>query len=98
MPGGASLAASRLTHLNPRVPARREDGCEMKTHVPAPQSTGRIDDRRVANEHALRAERQLTQKMKAAAGSGKAAPSDDEKSRALALRAQANALLGKAIA
>lgn len=69
----------------------------MKTQDHTPRSTGRLDDWRVANAQALRAERHLVQKMKAAAGSGAAAPTDDEKSRALRLRTQANELLGKAI-
>lgn len=70
----------------------------MKTPLAASPSTGRLDDWRVANEQALRAERQVMQKLKAAAGNGAAAPSEDEKRRALRLREQANALLGKAIA
>lgn len=69
----------------------------MKTQVRAPQSTGRLDDWRVADAEALRAERQVVQKMKAATSRGAAAPSDDERSRALLLRARANALLGKAL-
>jgi hypothetical protein len=69
----------------------------MKMQLRDPQSTGRLDDWRVANGQALRAERQLVQKMKAAAHSGAPAPSDAERSRAALLRAQANALLGKAL-
>lgn len=69
----------------------------MKTQVQAPNSTGRLDDWRVANEQALRAERQVVHKMKAAASGGAGAPTDDERSRAMRLRAQANALLGKAL-
>lgn len=70
----------------------------MKTQLRVPPSGGRLDDWRVADAQALRAERQVVQKMKAAAGGGAAAPSEDECRRALVLRAQANALLGKAIA
>ena len=69
----------------------------MKTQVQAPNSTGRLDDWRVANEQALRAERQVVHKMKAAASGSAGAPTDDERSRAMRLRAQANALLGKAL-
>lgn len=69
----------------------------MKTQIPTPGSTGRLDDWRVANARALRAERQLAQKLKSAASGAAPAPTDDEKSRALRLRAQANVLLGKAI-
>lgn len=70
----------------------------MKTQDHIPGSTGRLDDWRVANAQALRAERQLAQKIKAAAGNGAAAPTEDEKRRTLQLRVQANELLGKAIA
>lgn len=69
----------------------------MKMQVHSPHAAGGLDDWRVADAQAVRAERQLVQKMKAAASSGAAAPSDDERSRAVMLRAQANALLGKAI-
>lgn len=86
-----------MTHLKPRDRARRDDGPAMKTQGQAPNSTGRLDDWRVANEQALRAERQVVQKMKAAASRGAGAPTDDERSRAMRLRGQANALLGKAL-
>jgi len=90
--------ACGLTHLKPGNGSRREDDSAMKTQLRVPPSTGQLDDWRVADAQALRAERQVVQKMKAAASSGAAAPSEDERRRAVALRAQANALLGKAIA
>lgn len=70
----------------------------MKTQIHIPHSTGRLDDWRVADAQAVRAERHVVQKMKAAGNGGAAAPSDFEQTRAVLLRAQANALLGKAIA
>lgn len=70
----------------------------MNTRLRVPLSGGGLDDWRVADAQALRAERQVVHKMKAAARSGAAAPSENERRRAALLRAQANALLGKAIA
>ncbi len=92
---GGCGAARRLTDLKPDAGARRDHELAMKTR--APQSTGRLDDWRVADAQALRAERQVAQKLKAAAG-GAAAPTEAERRHALRLRARANALLGKAIA
>lgn len=87
-----------MTHLKSGDRAPRHDGPAMRTQLRVPPSGGGLDDWRVADAQALRAERQVVQKMKAAASSGAAAPSEDERRRAVVLRAQANALLGKAIA
>jgi len=69
----------------------------MKTQDHADQSTDQMQDWRIADQQAVRAERQIVHKTMAAARGGAAAPSEEETRRALRLRAQANALLGKAI-
>ena len=81
--------------------AGRPDAAPRCTRDEHPASSslsgGGLDDWRVADAQALRAERQVVHKMKAAARRGAAAPSEDERRRAALLRAQAKALLGKAI-
>lgn len=69
----------------------------MKKQLHPPATADRLQDWRLADEQALRAERRLAHKMTAAAAGG-AAPSEAERREAAQLRARANALLGRAIA
>lgn len=69
----------------------------MKTQVQSPESPDQMQDWRIADQLAVRAERQVVHKTMAAARGGAAAPSEDETRRAMRLRAHANTLLGKVI-